>query len=178
MTRPLIYTFHPLFHSPSSFRLPSTPFARIRKPANHAHPSRTMSSQTKTQTTTGPPKLPIAVLGIGRMGQRHALNLLHRTPRADLVAIADPNPAALQWAEGNLPGVQRFESFETLLDATGVKAVLIASMTGKHAEMAIKAIEKGVVSCGLVMLSRSQLKCSTSLSKNRSPSTSIRPERW
>jgi myo-inositol 2-dehydrogenase / D-chiro-inositol 1-dehydrogenase len=46
-----------------------------------------------------PPKLKIAATGLGRMGKRHALNFLNRTPRAELVAAFSPDPAELQWAK-------------------------------------------------------------------------------
>jgi hypothetical protein len=68
-----------------------------------------------------PAKLKVAILGCGRMSQRHAhnvsrwrslkshiesLQIFHLTPRASLVAVADPSPAAKTWVQENLDGVQ------------------------------------------------------------------------
>ncbi|RSH87060.1 hypothetical protein EHS25_003549 [Saitozyma podzolica] len=50
-------------------------------------------------------KLRIAALGCGRMGQHHVNNIRYRTPRAQLVAIADPGPLAAQWVKENMPDV-------------------------------------------------------------------------
>jgi myo-inositol 2-dehydrogenase/D-chiro-inositol 1-dehydrogenase len=39
----------------------------------------------------------IGIVGLGRMGRRHALNLA-RTDGAALVAACDPDAASLEWA--------------------------------------------------------------------------------
>ncbi|ODN76345.1 myo-inositol 2-dehydrogenase [Cryptococcus wingfieldii CBS 7118] len=89
-------------------------------------------------------KLKYAVLGVGRMGQRHALNLAHRTPRAELVAIADPKPASLHWATDSLStSVGLYTDFEQCLAESGADAVLIASETKLHAPMTIAALHAG-----------------------------------
>ncbi|ODN74230.1 hypothetical protein L202_07675 [Cryptococcus amylolentus CBS 6039] len=89
-------------------------------------------------------KLKYAVLGVGRMGQRHALNVAYRTPRAELVAIADPKPASLQWANDSLSSsVGRYTNYEQCLAESGADAVLIASETKLHAPMTIAALHAG-----------------------------------
>ena len=49
-----------------------------------------------------PQKLKVAVSGLGRMGARHAINYLEKTPRAELVAACDPDSKALAWAKARL----------------------------------------------------------------------------
>ncbi|KAE8539621.1 hypothetical protein D1P53_003555 [Cryptococcus gattii VGV] len=89
-------------------------------------------------------KLKYAVFGVGRMGQRHALNVAFRTPRAELVAVADPKPSTPQWMKDNLPpSTKYFESYEDCLANSGADAVLIASATRWHAPMAIDAMHAG-----------------------------------
>lgn len=91
-------------------------------------------------------KLKYAVFGVGRMGQRHALNVAFRTPRAELVAVADPKPSTPQWMKDNLPpSTKYFESYEDCLANSGADAVLIASATRWHARMAIDAMHAGKV---------------------------------
>ena len=88
-------------------------------------------------------KLQIAVAGLGRMGARHAINLLTRTPRAQLVAAFSPDEEELAWAKVHLEpqGVKLYNNYDEMLKQTGLQAVLIATVTTVHAEQAIKAIQ-------------------------------------
>ncbi|GFZ51344.1 hypothetical protein JCM24511_09104 [Saitozyma sp. JCM 24511] len=107
-------------------------------------------------------KLRIAALGCGRMGQHHVNNLSriallytdvthrtdssqirYRTPRAQLVAIADPGPLAAQWVKENMPDVPFYSNPEEVFDLPDVDAVVISTTTNTHAPLTIKAIEKG-----------------------------------
>ena len=94
-----------------------------------------------------PPKLKVALAGLGRMGKRHALHFLDRTPRAELVAASSPDEAELQWAKLHLEpyGVVLHADYEEMIrEQGGVQAVVIASVTSVHAEQAIAAIERGL----------------------------------
>ncbi|TVY28239.1 scyllo-inositol 2-dehydrogenase (NAD(+)) [Lachnellula hyalina] len=88
-------------------------------------------------------KLKIACAGLGRMGKRHALHFLNRTPRAELVAASTPDDVEMQWAKQNLEpfGVTLYSSYEEMIKQEGLEAVVIASATIVHAEQAIKGIE-------------------------------------
>ena len=91
-------------------------------------------------------KLQIAISGLGRMGARHALNFLNRTPRAEVVAAFSPDEKERQWAKLNLEpeGVKIYSDYEEMLRHEGLEAVCIATVTTVHAEQAIKAIEAGL----------------------------------
>ncbi|KAB8073473.1 hypothetical protein BDV29DRAFT_201790 [Aspergillus leporis] len=88
-------------------------------------------------------KLKIGCAGLGRMGKRHALNFLERTPRAELVAASSPDDAELEWAKVHLApyGVKLYKNYEDMLRHEGLEAVVVASATAVHAEQAIKAID-------------------------------------
>lgn len=88
-------------------------------------------------------KLQVAVSGLGRMGARHARHFLERTPRAELVAAFDPNPAALAWAKQHLEpyGCKLYTDFEEMLKHPGLEAVVVAGITTEHAPQAIRAIQ-------------------------------------
>jgi myo-inositol 2-dehydrogenase/D-chiro-inositol 1-dehydrogenase len=88
-------------------------------------------------------KLSVAVSGLGRMGARHALHFVGKTPRANLVAACDPSPKCRQWAENNLAlyGVRIYSDFDEMLRAEQIDAVVIATVTTVHAEQTIKAIQ-------------------------------------
>jgi myo-inositol 2-dehydrogenase/D-chiro-inositol 1-dehydrogenase len=86
-------------------------------------------------------KLQVACAGLGRMGARHALNFLNRTPRADLVAAFTPDPKEVEWAARELPGVTVYTDYDEMLKHPGLEAVVVATVTTAHAEQAIKAID-------------------------------------
>lgn len=93
-----------------------------------------------------PKKLKIAAAGLGRMGARHALNFLHRAPRAELVAAFSPSPDELAWGRVNLEpyGVTLYDDYDKMLQHEGLMAVVIGTATSVHAEEAIKAMEKNL----------------------------------
>ncbi|KAJ5804996.1 hypothetical protein N7474_010883 [Penicillium riverlandense] len=88
-------------------------------------------------------RLQVGCAGLGRMGKRHALNFLERTPRAQLVAASSPDPAELEWAKTHLApfGVKLYQNYDDMLKQEGLEAVVIASATSVHAEQAIKGME-------------------------------------
>ena len=90
-------------------------------------------------------KLRVAVSGLGRMGARHALHFLEKTPRAELVAACDPDPKCRAWAETRLApfGTKIYADYAELLAHEGLEAVVVACITTRHAEQAIQAIEAG-----------------------------------
>lgn len=91
-------------------------------------------------------KLKIAAAGLGRMGARHAINFLHRTPRAELVAAFTPDPKELAWARVNLEphGVKLYTDYDEMIKQEGLQAVVIGTATSVHAEEAIKAMQQGL----------------------------------
>jgi myo-inositol 2-dehydrogenase / D-chiro-inositol 1-dehydrogenase len=90
-------------------------------------------------------KLKTAIVGLGRMGKRHALHFYTMTPRADLIAAASIDPEELKWAERELPGIRTYLSFDDMLNnEPALEAVIIASATAVHAEQAIEAISRGL----------------------------------
>ncbi|KAI9820780.1 MAG: hypothetical protein M1827_005151 [Pycnora praestabilis] len=93
-----------------------------------------------------PRKLQVACAGLGRMGARHALHFLNRTPRAELVAACSPDEKELAWARQHLEpsGVRLYKEYDDMIKQEGLEAVVVATVTTVHAEQAIKAIEAGL----------------------------------
>ncbi|KAF9895129.1 hypothetical protein FE257_000031 [Aspergillus nanangensis] len=91
-------------------------------------------------------KLNIGVVGLGRMGQRHALNILHRIPRARLVSVCSVAAHEIDWAKENLEpeGVSIFTEFSAMIRHPGLQAVIIASSTPMHIEHTRAAMEQGI----------------------------------
>ncbi|KAK0948540.1 hypothetical protein LTR48_006397 [Friedmanniomyces endolithicus] len=88
-------------------------------------------------------KLQVAVSGLGRMGARHALHFLERTPRAELVAAFDPSPEAQAWGKQHLEpyGTKLYTDYDEMLKHPGLEAVVVAGITTEHAAQTVQAIE-------------------------------------
>lgn len=91
-------------------------------------------------------RLQIGVVGLGRMGQRHALNILNLTPRANLLCACSPAEADIAWADEALAphGVRICSSFEDMMQVPGLEAIIIASATAMHASQSLFALEMGI----------------------------------
>src|SRR5918995_2777368 len=82
-----------------------------------------------------------AVLGCGRTGRMHALNLA-RPPRAELTYVYDiVDDAAAETADAT--GARRAAAVDEILGAKDVQAVLIASSTDTHLDLLVRAVEAG-----------------------------------
>lgn len=84
----------------------------------------------------------LGFLGVGWIG-RHRLESIVASGLAEVVAIADPAPAAVVAALAAAPGAVGVGALEELLD-TGLDGVVIATPSALHAEQAIAALEGGV----------------------------------
>ncbi|GFZ43076.1 hypothetical protein JCM24511_00794 [Saitozyma sp. JCM 24511] len=89
-------------------------------------------------------RLRIGVIGLGRMGQRHARNVAYAAPRAELVAACDLLAENVSWARTNLPGhTSIYDDEDAFFQHEGLDAVLIATETSTHAPLALKALQAG-----------------------------------
>ena len=84
----------------------------------------------------------LGVVGLGRLGARHARNIARSVPEARLAMIADENEriASDIAAEVEVPWTRRFED---LIDNDEVEALVIVSPSELHSEMVIKAAARG-----------------------------------
>lgn len=105
-----------------------------------------ISSLEPSITMTTSPLLNIGVVGLGRMGNRHASNILRLVPRARLLCVCTIAPHEQEWAVRNLVPheVQLFTTFEDMIAAPGLQAVVIASSTALHVSQTMIALDKGL----------------------------------
>ena len=91
-------------------------------------------------------QLNVGVVGIGRMGLSHALNILHKVPRANLLCVCSPKDADLKWADEHLVpyDVQVYRTFEEMIATPQLEAVIIASLSSLHAEHTKAALQRGI----------------------------------
>lgn len=91
-----------------------------------------------------PKRLQVGIVGLGRMGRRHATNFLERTFRADVVAAWAFDEREAEWGYQQLQphGATIYTDYDRFLQHAGLEAVVIATVAGAHADQAIKAIEQ------------------------------------
>jgi myo-inositol 2-dehydrogenase/D-chiro-inositol 1-dehydrogenase/scyllo-inositol 2-dehydrogenase (NAD+) len=83
----------------------------------------------------------VLVVGAGRAGMVHARNLAEGVTGGRLVGVADPSDAARSQAAADLGDVRSFSDPLAAVTGDGVDAVVIASPTFTHADVAVAALE-------------------------------------
>ncbi|HAF85779.1 MAG TPA: inositol 2-dehydrogenase [Sphaerochaeta sp.] len=83
------------------------------------------------------------VIGLGRLGYRHAANLVGSVAGASLYAVSDSSKDALFRFGQTYPSVLQFSDYQDLLALRDLDAVIIASSTTMHAPMIEDAIRAG-----------------------------------
>jgi scyllo-inositol 2-dehydrogenase (NAD+) len=78
-------------------------------------------------------KLGVGVLGVGEMGRRHAENLRHLVPSAQLVAVADVAEEKARQAAKELEIENAFGNLESMLECKGIDALVVATPDKFHA---------------------------------------------
>ena len=85
------------------------------------------------------------IIGIGNRGTEIAQRILNgETTELEITAVADTDPARLAWAAENLPGVQRFDSAQALLDSGAVDAVVVAVPHYDHPGLCLEALKRNI----------------------------------
>lgn len=87
-------------------------------------------------------KVRFGVIGVGRMGFEHAMNLASRVPGAELVAVCSRHEETAAEAAKKL-GVRYYTDAAELVRADDIDAVCINSSTGAHGEHIRMALEAG-----------------------------------
>lgn len=88
------------------------------------------------------PPLAFGVIGLGTQG-RHIVDTLARLPNAPIVGLCDTYRAAFRRAVEAAPEAARHEDYRALLDDPKVKAVVIATPTHLHRQIALDAMQAG-----------------------------------
>lgn len=89
-------------------------------------------------------KIRIGIVGLGRLGKRHAYNLANLVPGAELAAACSPVRAELDWAGDELGVPHRFEYFDDMLERADIDAVWIASSSVYHSAQVLAALDHGL----------------------------------
>ncbi|MEB3104015.1 inositol 2-dehydrogenase [Ferviditalea candida] len=84
-----------------------------------------------------------AVLGLGRLGCWHAENLASKVKGAKLVSVADTIPEHAEKTARELKAERWTNDPENVFADPDIDAVVIATPTGTHADMALRAAKNG-----------------------------------
>lgn len=87
-------------------------------------------------------RLRIGVVGLGYWGPNLLRNFMQQ-PRADVVAVADRDPARRSWAERTYPSLRVVDDAAELLRDPGLDAVVLATPPATHHPLALAALEGG-----------------------------------
>jgi myo-inositol 2-dehydrogenase/D-chiro-inositol 1-dehydrogenase len=85
----------------------------------------------------------VGVVGLGRLGKRHAENLAYRVPGAALVAACSPLADERAWARDALPEPRLYGHYAELLADRDVDAVWLVTPSSLHAQQIIDALRAG-----------------------------------
>ena len=88
-------------------------------------------------------RLRIGIVGLGRLGRRHAQNLAQRVPSAELVAACSPVADELAWAKDALAVRNLYADYAALLGEADVDAVFLVTPTSLHPEHIVQALYAG-----------------------------------
>lgn len=88
-------------------------------------------------------KVKIGVVGLGGVAQLVHLPNLTKLPNADLTAVAEINKSRLHTISDKFNIKQRFYSYTELLEKSDVDAIIIATPTSTHTDIAIDCLNAG-----------------------------------
>ena len=90
-------------------------------------------------------KVRLGIIGVGNMGTAHINNIkAGKCPDIELTAVADINPARLNWAKENLPDAARFDDAIQMMESGLCDAVLVAVPHYDHPGLAIEGFRHGL----------------------------------
>ena len=85
----------------------------------------------------------VGIIGIGNQGGYYAQNMSH-SKHLELAAVADIDPARLEWAEKELPQVARFDDAIAMLDSGLIEACLVVTPHYDHPRYAMECMKRGI----------------------------------
>ncbi|HEX5223202.1 MAG TPA: Gfo/Idh/MocA family oxidoreductase [Verrucomicrobiae bacterium] len=88
------------------------------------------------------PRVKVGLIGLGPWG-REILDQLGRLEQADVAAICDNYPTMLRRGSSKAPSAAAIEDYKAVLDNKDIQAVIVATPSHQHKEIAIGALKAG-----------------------------------
>ena len=92
--------------------------------------------------TLVPFQIKCGVIGLGNWG-REIIATLSRLKTARIVAVCDTYPASLKRAANSAPAAKGVDDYRRILDDKETQAVIIATPTHQHRDIAVAALQAG-----------------------------------
>ena len=90
-------------------------------------------------------KIRLGIIGVGNMGSAHGTNIVGgMCPDFELRAVADVNPARLEWAREHLGAVECFDNAIAMLDSGKIDACMVCVPHYDHAKYAMECMKRGI----------------------------------
>ena len=87
----------------------------------------------------------VGIIGVGNMGSSHAKKIVAgEIEGMTLAAIADTNPARLEWAKENCPGAELFDDAIKMMDSGLIDAVIVATPHYDHPVLVTEALKRDI----------------------------------
>ncbi|GIN69596.1 myo-inositol 2-dehydrogenase [Bacillus sp. J14TS2] len=86
----------------------------------------------------------IGIVGLGRLGKIHAMNIVKHTQGAELYAACSLEEEELKFAKSKLGVKETYKSYEEMVNNPNLDAVCIVSPSGFHPKQICLAMEKGL----------------------------------
>ncbi len=98
---------------------------------------------TRLTNETQQRPLNVGIVGLGRLGQRHALNLLQHVSGVILVAACSPVECEREWARSALGLNSLYHDYDHFLQHDALDAVFLVTPTALHPDQIIQAVQAG-----------------------------------
>lgn len=91
-------------------------------------------------------KIRLGIIGLGNMGSGHARSIMEgKCPDFELVAVADINPARVEWGKANLAGnIRYFDDALAMLDSGCIDACMVCVPHYDHPRYAMACMQRGI----------------------------------
>ena len=85
----------------------------------------------------------IGLVGLGRLGRSHALNLAYKIKKCSLNVVCSIVQDELDWAKSELGVEHTYNDYQQMLAEADIDAVFLATSTSQHKEQIILALQAG-----------------------------------
>ena len=103
-----------------------------------------MSRAAMNKPKSADRRLRVGMVGLGRLGKRHAENLAFKVGGAVVAAACSLVPEELEWARKELGVEALYGDYGTMIAEAGLDAVFIASSSSVHAAQIAQGLERGL----------------------------------